>query len=585
MAKQRFAWSDSKGYTIKIFADTDQISYNPFEFETAAWEVTYDAQDAYSPGIVPSRMQVQAVLTTFPFAGSLEQVLRDAEGIFYLELWQGLSKEWAGSISPSACTIEVINGARFLTILAWDGFHKLDLDSSMYSFSGYKSFITQLGDIFTRLDLERLFDGIAVSDTTRRTGNASTKTFDGLYHTGSVHELFYYDSNKTYRTYREIVEEICILFGLRMYQDRGFLVFQDFSRVTESEYSFYDMYGNYQTRRAFTSSQTLPVEAGGTKMYLPALKQVDIVHEYGSTQFAFQSTLRTAEHNEFVATVGFTPVYQLKPGIPLGLYAGDGSTHFDFFDTQMRTVASFPGDYDSSYDIEFRLFLVYGTQSTNGTIWGSDLYLAFTESGRIRAGGSPGIINVVHNINNYHLPLTPVLGNSNVWLYLEVVQTDGDPLGLSKPTIKYDIRLDGTGETQTTYRADNTARLIGQKLDYRTRLGDIPKGTPITQAIQVTGGTNAADFVEVAGGPTQPLLFITANRMAQLRAQPREYYEIGMRGTSRFTHYGYWGTYYYIPISLTYTWDSCQATYAQFALDDLKSSALLVKNPTFELEA
>jgi hypothetical protein len=126
---------------------------------------------------------------------------------------------------------------------------------------------------------------------------------------------------------------------------------------------------------------------------------------------------------------------------------------------------------------------------------------------------------------------------------------------------------------------------MGEKLEYRTRLGDIPKGTPATQAILFTGGSNASDFVEVAGGPTQPLLFITANRMAQLRAQPREYYEINMRGTSRFTHYGYWGLYYYVPISLTYTWDECRATYAQFALDDLKSSALLVKNPTFELEA
>jgi hypothetical protein len=590
MAKQRFAWSESQGYTIKIFADTDQISYNPFEFETADWSVTYDAQDAYIPGIVPSRFQISAVLSTFPFAPALEQVARDADGIFYMELWKGLSKEWAGTITPSACTIEVINGARYMTIIAADGFYKLDLSSSMYTFSGDKRLIVQLGDIFTRLDLHRFFDGIAVSETTRQGLETFPYQYDGLYNTLSRHALFYYDENKEYRSYREVINDICVCFGLRMYQDRGFIVFQDFTRVNESAYSFYTMSGTYQTRRSFSSVQTLPVISGGTKMYLPAIKQLDIVHEYGSTQFAYQDTLRLVQHTVITGTSS-NPIYTTAQGIPLGSYVGDGTTHFDFFGTTMRTRASYDLNYNSHYTIEFRLWLVYGTQSTDSSTWGTNLYMAFQESGNINAGGVPGVINVEHNLNNYHLPATPALGRDQVWLYLEVVQTDGDALSLSAPTMKYDIRLDGTGQNQTTYRADNTARLLGEKLEFRTRLGDITAGTPSTQALLYPAGNNIDDWIEYRfdGGQSvstfNALLQITAQRLNMQRGQPQEYYEIDMHGTTRFTHFGYWGTSYYVPISLTYNWDSCRATYAQFFSFELVPSDLLVKRPTFELEA
>jgi len=344
MARQRFAWSDSKGYTIKLFADTDQISYNPFEFETAEWSVTYDAQDAYVPGIVPSRFEVRALLSTFPFAPALEQVAKDSDGIFYMELWKGLSKEWTGAITPAACTIEVINGARVMTIIAADGFYKLDLPSSMYTFSGNKRLIVQLGDIFTRLDIDRLFDGMAVSETTRQGLEAFPFQYDGLYNTLSKHELFYYDENKNYRTYREVINDILTCFGMRMYQDKGFIVFQDLTRVNDGTYSFYTMAGTFQVRRAFSSVQTLPVLAGGTKMYLPAVKQFDIVHEYGSTQFAFQDTLRLVQHTVITGTSS-NPVYTTAQGIPLGTYVADGSTHFDFFATTMRTRASYDGTY------------------------------------------------------------------------------------------------------------------------------------------------------------------------------------------------------------------------------------------------
>jgi hypothetical protein len=582
MAKQLFAHSVSKGYTIKIYADTDEISYMPFEFETASWSVTYDAQDAYLPGIVSSRMELNALLHTFPSSASLENVLKDSEGIFYLELFQGLSKEWAGVVTPSVGTVEVTNGARVITIIAGDGFYKLDQSTSMYTYSGYKSFIIQIADMFNRMGFFNLFDGFAVSDTTRRSADTLVKTFDGLYHTGAYHELFYTDESKNYRTYREVLSDICVIFGLRMYQDKGFIVFQDFTRINDSVYSLYNIFGAFQVRRGFTSTKTLPVQAGGTKMYLPAISQLDITHAFGNTNFAFRADLAFAEHDEYIGTSNFGPEYIKKPGIPLGLYAGDGTTHFDFFATLMQATAQFPANYDSAYEVEFRLYFEYGTKSTNATIWGDNLFMAFRDSGRITSE-FPGLITVASGtLNNYHIPVTPALGSNSVWIYLDLVQISGDPLFLSKPKIKYDIRLHGTGQTQTTYRADNTARVLGEKVSLTTRVGDMPKGTPILQAIMATTIT-VSDFVDSAGGVTQPLLWITANRLAQQRGQPQEYYEIDLHGTTRFTHYGFWGTFYYVPISLTYTWDTSRVTYALFFTTPLKSSPLLTRSPNLEI--
>jgi hypothetical protein len=591
MAKQRFAWSYSKGYTVKIFADTDQASYLPFEFETSSWEVRYDTQDAYQPGIVGSLLSVQAVLNTFPFAPALEQVAKDSDGIFYMELWQGLSKEWAGAITPSACTIEVINGARFMKIVAADNFYKLDLPTSMYTFAGNKRIILQIADIFTRLDLHRIFDGIAVSETTRQLGETFPYQFDGLYNTLTKHALFYYDENFAYRTYREILTDFCTIFGMRLYQDKGFLVFQDLTRVNDPTFSFYSMAGSFIIRRAFTTSTTLPVLAGGTKMFLPAVKQLDITLEYGSTQFAKQPLLRWVRHTVITGT-GANPVYTVSDGIPLATYTGDGTTHFRFVTGQMQTTASYPQGYDSHYTIQFRLYLVYGTVSAGSSGWAVNNYLTFDTSGIINKAVAPGLEIVNHSLSNFNLATTPALGRDQVWIYLEAVQTAGDPLTLSTyPLMKYDITLVGTGQTETTFRADNSSRILGQKLQLRSRLGDIADGGPSQQALLYPAGNNIDDWLEFRfDGGTQvstanALLQITAQRLCMQRAQPQEYYEIDMHGTGRFTHFGYWGNSYYIPISFSYTWDSCRATYAQFFSYDLVPSLLLVKNPTFELEA
>jgi hypothetical protein len=590
MARQRFAWSDSKGYTIKIFADTDQISYNPFEFKTASWSVTYDAQDAYIPGIVPSRMEIQMELNTMPFSAAIEQVARDAESIFSMELWNGLSKEWAGVITPAACSIEVINGTRFMTIIAVDGFYKLDLSSSMYKFTGDKRLIVQIAEIFDRLGLDKLFDGLAVSDTTHNRYESYPYTYDGLYHTFSRHALTYYDENNQYRTYREIINEFCICFGLRMYQDRGFIVFQDFTRINNSAYTYYNWLGVPLAQRSITLTQTLPVEAGGTKMYMPAIKELNITHEYGTTQFAYQPNLVFVEHTD-VTVDQYGAYYTTSPGIQLKTIAGDGTTHFDLFNTQFRTRISYDMNYNSHYTIEFRFFIVYGDYQTDGTTWSqtSNLYLAFQESGNINAGGVPGVIEVEHNVNNYHLPPLPLAGSNMVWIYLEMAQVDGDTLTLSRERMKYDIRLHGAGQTETTYRADNTARILGEKIDFRTRLGDIPDGATANQAFRNSAGVNIDGFFEHRYENSEVtinnLLNITATRLAMQRYQPQEYYELDMRGTARMTHYGFWGNTYYIPISLTYTWDSCRATYAQFFSNQLVSSNLLTKRPTFSLDA
>jgi hypothetical protein len=591
MPKQRYAWSDSKGYTIKIFADTDEVTYNPYEFNTASWSVTYDAQDAYQPGIVNSRFEVIAELGTTPFSAALEQILQDSEGIFIMELWKGLSKEWGGVITPNACTVEVSNGTRFITLTAGDGFYKLDFPSSMYKFTGTKRFTQQIAEIFDRLQLDLVFDGFIVSDTTRTQLETYPYEKDGLYNTGSTHNLFYTRAVDDFRTYREVINDICTCYGMRMYQDRGFLVFQDLTRAYDNTFSFYNFAGTFLFRRAYSSVQTLQVMAGGTKMYLPALKKYDIVHEYSNTQVGLQPALKPVTHYELLNYVGGFPVYIERNGIDFGLQAGDGSSHFDFFDTEMRITLGYSGEYDFDYEIEFRLVLMYGTQSTDGSTWGSDKYMAFNKTGRINTNGSPGFITLSHSLNNYHLPTTPSLGSDGLRMFLEVAFIAGDWTSTGRALMKYDLRIHGTAPEETTWRADNTARIIGEDLQMRTRLGYSPLLTSSDQAIQYPNGDNVTGFVEFFdNSPGQvatvnSLLYITAYRLCQMRGLPQEYYEIDMHGTARLTHYGYWGNTYYLPISLTYTWDTCKATYAKYAAYELKRSDLLTRNPFYGFES
>jgi hypothetical protein len=596
MAIQSFAYSYSKGYTIKIFADTDDIAYNPFEFVTASWEVTYDAQDAYVPGIISSRFQFTAQLTGIVFGTALEQVLQDSKGIFYVELYKGLSKEWAGVITPSAGTIEVINGTRFITLIASDGFYKLDLTSAMYSFTGQKRITVQIADMLTRVELNKFFDGIAVSETQRMSSETFPYQYDALYNTSCLHALVYYDEDFNYRTYREVLTDFCVTYGLRMYQDRGFIVFQDMTRTNTDAYYLYTMAGTYSGKVSSPFTEVKQPISGGTKMYLPAIRNFKIQHEFFNEMIGAQTTPTVCQHTVITGTTS-NPVYETKDGIQVGVFLGDGSTHIDLFNTVVSATLLYPGDYADNYTIQFKLYIYYGEWSYDGTSWtqGTNTYIELNENGSINAGGVPGTLGIFQSLNNYHTAALPARGLAPLWVYLDVEQTKGDPLGITDLKIKYDFRRHGSTQAFTTYYADNTARILGQDITLSTRLGDVydPEssggvGSNLAQAISLPGGANVIDWYEDPYyNPGQEitynsLLYVVASRLAQQRGQPQEYYELDINGTSRFTHFLEWGGSFYLPINLSYTWDTCRITYARFFNFELLSSSLITKKPLID---
>lgn len=596
MAIQSFAYSYSKGYTIKIFADTDDIAYNPFEFTTASWEVTYDAQDAYTPGIISSRFQFTAQLTGILFGTALEQTLQDSKGIFYVHLYKGLSKEWAGVIVPSAGTIEVINGTRFITMIASDGFYKLDLTSAMYSFTGQKRITVQIADMLTRVELNKFFDGIAVSETQRMSSEVFPYEYDALYNTSCLHEFVYYDAEFNYRTYREVLTDFCVTYGLRMYQDKGFIVFQDMTRTNTDNYYLYTMSGTYSGKVASPIVEVKQPIAGGTKMYLPAIRNFSIQHQFFNEMIGAQTTPTVCQHTIVTGTTS-NPVYETKDGIQVGVFLGDGSTHIDLFNTVVSATLLYPFDYADNFTIQFKLYIYYGEYSYDGTSWtqGTNTYIELDESGSINAGGVPGTLGIFHSLNNYHTAAPPAKGLAPLWIYLDVVQTKGDPLGITDLKIKYDFRRHGTTQSFTTYYADNTARLLGQDITLQTRLGDVydPEalggiGSNIPQAISLPDGTNVIDWYEDPFfNPGQEvtynsLLYVVASRLAQQRGQPQEYYELDIHGTSRMTHFLEWGGAFYLPINLSYTWDTSRVTYARFFNFELLGSELITRKPQID---
>lgn len=596
MAVQSFAFSYSKGYTIKIFADTDDIAYNPFEFTTASWEVTYEGNDAYVPGIVPSRFEFTAQLTGILFGTALEQVLQDSKGIFYVHLYKGLSKEWAGVITPSAGTVEVINGTRFITMVASDGFYKLDLTSAMYSFTGQKRITVQIAEMLTRLGLNKYFDGIAVSETQRMSSEVFPYVNDALYNTSCLHALVYYDDQYNYRSYREVINDFCVTYGVRMYQDKGFIVFQDMTRVTRDEFYLYTMAGAYSGKVVSPKVEVKTAIAGGTKMYLPAIRSMKIEHAYFNEMIGAQLTPTQCVHTIVTGTTS-NPVFQTKDGIQVGTFLGDGTTHIDLFNTAITATLLYPGDYADNFTIQFKLYIYYGEYSYNGTSWtqGTNTYIELNENGSINAGGVPGTLGIGQSLNNYHTAAPPARGLAPLWIYLDVVQTKGDSLGITDLKIKYDFRRHGTNIDTTTYYADNTARVLGQDVTLNTRLGDVydPESAGgiaanLSQAISLPNGNNVVDWYEDPFyNPGQEvtynsLLYVVASRIAQQRGQPQEYYELDVNGTSRMTHFLEWGSSYYLPINLSYTWDTSRITYARFFNFELLGNELIVRKPQID---
>lgn len=559
---------------MKLYADTTAVSYNPFEFTVADWKVSYDARDAYEPGIISSRMELVAPITQGELTQNLETILQDGDGTFYMTLSKNMGDIWKGYCTPGACTIEVINGQRFVTIAAGDGFHLLNTSSDGYSFSGRKAFTKQIADIFNRLELFRLFNGFLVSkDLTRVYG--SSADYDSLYLTGTSH-LGLYSSGTSFRKFKDILEDICVAFSLQMYQDKGYIVFRDYTNP-ESSFNVYKTDGSYQTNIAWSDTQTMDVISGGTKMYLPAVRNLDIKFQYENSEFSdVRDQFGYVRHWITVVNTSGLVVKTRKDWVDMGTLWCDGSSHLDY-DMDVRVLYEIPsGTPTSTLVWEVRLYFFLSDYTTDGSTWtnATRQYVRYTVNQNITGVTDPTLAYFTHSINNAHMPTLPSIGQVNVGFALEIVQIAGPEMQVFDPEAKWNIYQHGGTSPYRGYRADNSRRRLGVDLAYQTYFGDLPNyfaGDPVEQQIVYLGPSQTAKTWPTTWIETQPdgttsfnsLLQITANRTAQRRGVPLEYYELDLHQTSAVTHIGSWGGVEYFPVNIEYSHNGSRVTYAR----------------------
>ena len=581
MAIQLFAYAESKGYDVKLYADTTAVSYNPFEFTVADWKVVYNSRDAYEPGVIGSRMEVIAPITQGTFTQNLEAVLQDGDGTFYMTLSKNMGDLWKGYVTPAVGTIEVVNGQRFITLIAADGFHLLDLPSIGYSYTGRKAFTDQIADMLLRTSLSRVFNGFLVSKDISRVFNSSGD-YDSLYLTGHTHTGVY-NEGTTFRSWKEVLEGICSAFGLRIYQDHGYLVFQDMTKPASS-FNVYTPEGIYQTNIDYQGTQEMTVVTGGTKMYLPPLRVTNLQHLY--TNELFEVSNQTYQRTIQWVYDWAAEEYVQQNWVDLGTFFTDGVSHIDY-DMSIEVRYTIPGGFMEMVEWDIKLYFFLGDYTTDGGIWTnlSTEYVSIKQNQYVSGDPEPTPGLFTYNINNSHLPTVPGAGELSLGMFIEVTQIAGGDLDAGLAKAKWKLYQHGSTSPYRGYRADNSRRRLGQDVTYTSYFGDLPDygaSDPVDQQIVYMGPFQNGKIWPSIWFETLPdgtvnansLLQLTVNKIAQRRAVPLEYYELDLHETTAVTHTATWGGVEYFPVNVEYSYDGSRVTYARIVNLPLEADPL-----------
>ena len=215
----------------------------PYTFTVANWNIDYRAIDNNTPGFLPSVCTVNALINDDDSTLNLRTILQDADGRYMIKITEGINVVYVGFITPDLGEIELINGQRFIKLVASDGFQMLDETSSIYEFTGVKPFATQIYDILNFYDFWDVYDAFAVSTHPEPTQAVDT-TKGGLYWTGCIQEGLYYKDTE-WRNFRDVLDDILLTYSLQCFQDKGLLVFRSVWYKTPAWYNFYGYQGAF----------------------------------------------------------------------------------------------------------------------------------------------------------------------------------------------------------------------------------------------------------------------------------------------------------------------------------------------------
>jgi hypothetical protein len=547
-------------YTFVLYAEDRAFTPAPgLEFTVANWSISYRAQDSILPGVIPSQMDL-TVFGGFSI-GDYRTMLGDAKGRYIIEMKKNLDLIWRGFLVPDLCSIELINGQRFVKLVFSDGFQMLDRRADFYQYTGVKSFTEQIWYAFENCNLFDAFDYFLVSQHRQPTNKGITTNQGGLWWTGCIQDGFWIIDGE-YRTYLEVLNDICTTFSLQLFQDKGQLVFRSLEYKTPAWYNVYGIYGTFVARitpPALTSSET--VFSDGLELYKPGIRELFVKHNKPNIQGIIkdESGSNKTRDNYYVSNV--TPT---------------GSNHMDL-DSYLYARLSFDGGYPGgAVDFEFYVTVQFGNYYWNGTDWTTTPSFVTYHESRI-FGPGPSLETIVHHINGDHLDALPTIGTEPVYYTVTGTQTSGYPADTIEVTATMYFAYHNANPDTVTYYADNTGKVNGETVAMETEIGDIWQTNAYNAALpgEIRCWVSAArtvDYGNIFWDTTNSLLIERLTyQLARKNYRPKQYYEIELDGFVSYNHTFNWGSVDYKPVNLQMQDRSTSVTYAEWIDGDLET--------------
>lgn len=551
--------AETATHSFALYAEDRAFTPAPgLTFTVAEWSISYQPQDRILPGLIPSQMDLM-VFGGFNVS-DYRTMLSDAKGRYIIEMREGVDIIYRGFLVPDLCQIEVINGQRFIKLVFSDGFQMLDRRADFYQFSGTVSFSEQIWYAFENCNLFDAFEYFMVSEHRQPTNKGITTDQGGLWWTGCISEGFWQIDGE-YRTYLEVVTDICTTFGLQLFQDKGQLVFRSIEYKTPAWYNVYGLYGTFSMRITPTAPSFTPtVYSDGNELYKPAFREVFLTHTKASQGIIRDESSNNKERDNYY----------------IGNVTPTGANHIDWdsvLDMRLGFDASFPG---GTVDVEFYVYIQFGNYYWNGSAWTTtSSFLTYTKKDTFGPGPSLETIQVI--ISSEHLDTLPTIGTEPLYYTVQGTQTGGymaDSI-LTRATVKFAYH--NANPNTTIYYADNTGRVNGTTESLTTEVGDIWTSSGVAAALPgeircwATSARLSAFGNNFWDNDQNLLLERIAYQLGRKNYRPRQYYEIELDGVVRYNHTFTWGGVDYKPVNLQINERSTRVTYAEWVDGDLET--------------
>ena len=558
MPSSRISYGATNRYQFEIWAIDPPFSPLAYEFSVADWSIDYVGVDRVEPGVV-----VSTCTLVMQFDNAAMRDLMTAD-YYFLKVLDGINKVWAGFITPDLGSLEVVNGNRFITIVANDGFQMLSKSADPYQFVTVYPLATQIAESLNFFDFWELYDGFAVGGVPDQhwVVDAIKGSF---YWTGSLQNGLWYEDDgtlKTWRTFRQAIDDICTTFSLKLFQDKGILVFRSIYTKTPDHYSYYTILGGFIGNVTHSSGVTgLNPHADGIEMYKPAIRNYFVkLNQTPFDQIRVETAYRVRS-NYYVAEVTATGANKLR------------------FNSTLRVQASVPDGYDDTVEYKFDVYLQLGSYWDNGTSWAdTSSFVSHTVSRHIiNVSGSEQLETFNHTVANYDTAILPNVGSQPLYITLVATQTAGADIPTYTTTCPIDFEYNAGAPGAIEFMADNGVQRNGVDVSKQTELGDVLQSSPINSAtagelrafLNSSRNTHKGNLEWDAAGNSIQTVGIVETAKSQYR--PGQYYEISLDQSLTYNHLLSWGSDEYTPVNLTLTEKDSTVTYRQWVYGSLAS--------------